>query len=94
MKILPVSPSQMHLTSARHAEIEFSFKPFKNIELHKVTMMQYKGIKEKPFKIYDLRNEDGLIKFKYKFKYKKLYDVHLKIEDDIVATYTVDVTGS
>ena len=43
-------------------------------------------------KIYDLKNEDGLIKFKYKFKYKKDYDVHLKIEDDIVATYTVKVT--
>lgn len=93
-KILPVSPSEMHLTSTRYAEIEFSFKPYKDIDIDKVSMMQYKGVKEQPFKIYDLKNEDGLIKFKYKFKYKKLYDVHLKIEDDIVATYTVDVSDS
>jgi hypothetical protein len=83
----------MHLTSTQNAEIEFSFKPYKNLDLNKVSLMQYKGFKEKTFKIYDLKNEDGLIKFKYKFKYKKLYDVHLKIDDDIVATYTVNVTS-
>jgi transglutaminase/protease-like cytokinesis protein 3 len=93
-KIFPISPSEMHVSSTRNAEIEFSFKSSKKIDLDKVTMMQYKGVKEKPFKIYDLKNEDGLITFKYKFKYKKHYDVHLKIEDDIVATYTVNVTKS
>jgi transglutaminase/protease-like cytokinesis protein 3 len=90
--IMPISPNEMHLSSTRHAEIEFSFKSSQNIDLNKVSLMQYMGIKEKRFKIYDLKKEDNLITFKYKFKYKKDYDVHLKIEDDIVATYTVKVT--
>jgi len=93
-KITPISPNKMHLSSKKNAEIKFSFKSFKSIDLNKVTLMQYMGIKEKLFKIYDLKNENGLITFKYKFRYKKLYDVHLKIDDDIVATYTVNVSKS
>lgn len=93
-KIIPISPKEMHLSLIKNAEIEFSFTSFKSIDLNKVSLMQYMGIKEKPFKIYDLKNEDGLITFKYKFKYKKDYDVHLKIDDDIVATYTIKVTKS
>ncbi len=93
-KIMPISPNEMHLSSKKNAVIEFSFTSSQNIDLDKVSLMQYMGIKEKQFKIYDLKNDNGLISFKYKFKYKKDYDVHLKIEDDIVATYTVSVTKS
>jgi len=93
-KIIPISPNEMHLASKQNDEIKFSFKSFNSIDLSKVTLMQYMGIKEKPFKIYDLKNDNGLITFKYKFKYKKLYDIHLKIDDDIVATYTINVTKS
>ena len=92
--ITPLRPNEMHLSSKRNAEIEFSFKSSQNIDLDKVSLMQYMGTKEKQFKIYDLKNEDGVITFKYKFKYKKHYDVHLKVEGDIVATYTVNVTES
>ena len=93
-KIMPISPKEMHLSSIKNAEIEFSFKSSQSIDLSQVTLMQYMGIKEKLFKIYDLKNDNGLITFKYKFRYKKHYDVHLKIEDDIVATYTIKVTKS
>lgn len=91
-KIIPISPNKMHLSSKKNAEITFSFKSFKSIDLSKITLMQYMGVKEKLFKIYDLKKEGGLITFKYKFRYTKHYDVHLKIEDDIVATYTVNVS--
>lgn len=91
-KILPISPKEMHLTSKRNAEINFSFKSSKPISLDEVSLIQYLGIREKSFKIYDLKHENGLISFKYKFKYKKHYDVHLKIDDDIVATHTINVT--
>lgn len=91
-KIIPVSPKKMHLTSKTNDEITFSFKSFKDVSLDKISLMQYLGVREKYFKIYDLKNENGLISFKYKFKYKKHYDVHLKIDDDIVATHTIKVT--
>ena len=90
-KIVTMSPNEMHLYSTKNAEVMFSFKSLKNIDLDKISLVQFLGTREKSFEIYDLKNEDDLITFKYRFRYKKLYDVHLKIEDDIVATYTIKV---
>ena len=42
--------------------------------------------------IRDVTNENGFIKFKHRFKSKGFYDVHLKVEDDIIASYTINVT--
>jgi len=91
-KVIPISPKKMHLSSTRNAEIAFSFKPLKPVALDEISLIQFLGIHEKTFKIYDLKDDNGVITFKYKFKYKKNYDVHLKIDNDIVATYTVNVT--
>lgn len=91
--VLPVSPKKMHLTKPQNEEITFSFRSSEAIDLDKISLIYYLGVKEKPFKIYDLKHENGITTFKYTFKRKKFYDVHLKIEDDIVATYTIDVIG-
>jgi transglutaminase/protease-like cytokinesis protein 3 len=91
-KIIPISPQKLNLTAKRFSEVEFSFKALKDIDLGKISMVQIMGVKEKPFKIYDIKEDNGLVSFKYKFKYKKHYDVHIKIDDDYVATYTIKVS--
>jgi hypothetical protein len=93
-KIIPISPKELNTTTKKNEEISFIFKLLKNISTDKISLIQIYGINKKPFKIYNLKNENGLIMFNYTFTHKGFYDVHLKIENDIVATYTIKVTKS
>ena len=93
-KITPISPKKMSVIKTKNEVVNFSFKILKNISNDKISLIQFLGTNKVPFKIYDFKNENGLIEFKYKFKRKGYYDVHLKIEDDIVATYTFEIVRS
>jgi len=90
--ILVVSPEKMNVSIPKNKEISFSFKSIKDITCKNVALVYCLGIEEKKCAIYDIKNKNGLISFKYRFKHKGNYDVHLKINNDIVATYTVKVT--
>ncbi|MDO6597600.1 transglutaminase domain-containing protein [Oceanihabitans sp. 2_MG-2023] len=91
-KIIPLLPEEMKINSEVYQEIEFRFKTLKKISTDKVKLIQYSGLLEKPFKIYALKNENGILSFRYQFKQKGNYDVHLKLEEDIVATYIFEIT--
>lgn len=91
-KIIPIDPKLLNTSLKRNEEINFSFKSLKPVFTKNIFLIQIKGINQKPYKIYNLKNENGIITFKYKFKRIGFYDVHLKIDNSIVATYTINVT--
>jgi len=91
-KIITMTPSKMNLKVLKNQEVGFKFKALKNIPKNKVSLIYYLGNTEYSFNIYNFKDEKGIVTFKNKFKQKGFYDVHLKIEDDIVATYTIKVT--
>jgi transglutaminase/protease-like cytokinesis protein 3 len=91
-KIISLTPSKMNVEVQKNKEVVFNFKALKNIPIKKVSLIVFLGNTEKKFNIYNIKNEKGIITFKNKFKWKGFYDVHLKIGDDIVATYSIKVT--
>lgn len=91
-QIIPVSPVKMNTETTTNNEVSFSFRTLNSISEDRINLIQYSGNNEKTFEIYDLKNEDGFISFKYKFERKGTYDVHLKIDNDIVASYTIHVS--
>lgn len=91
-KIKLLTPQLMNMLIKKEEEIYFSFHSTKNIAIKEVSIVYYIGVKEKHINIYNIKKKNGLISFNYKFKHKGIYDVHLKIKNDIVATYTVKVT--
>ncbi|AUC83229.1 transglutaminase domain-containing protein [Lacinutrix sp. Bg11-31] len=92
--IIPISPSMMAISIQKEDRITFSFKTLKKSTTDKVSLVQFIGNNEHAFKISDLKIENGITAFKYQFNKKGFYDVHLKINNDIVATYTIEVTKS
>ncbi|MBU2939481.1 hypothetical protein KO494_08005 [Lacinutrix sp. C3R15] len=84
----------MQIDSKINKEIVFRFKTLKTAKTNKIKLIEYTGILEKAFKIDNLKNENGLITFTHTFKHKGHYDVHLKLEDDIVVSYTINVSKS
>ncbi|MDN3492520.1 transglutaminase domain-containing protein [Winogradskyella bathintestinalis] len=90
-KTIPISPKKLVTTINKNEEINFKFKYLKSINTDEISLIQISGADKKPYKIYDLKNENGIISFKCKFKSNGFYDVHLNIKNDIVATYTIEV---
>lgn len=91
--ILITSPSEMELNKAKKEEITFSFSTTKKIATSRIALVYYVGNKELKCTIYDIKNKDGQVSFKYTFKNKGFYDTHLKIDKDIVASYIVRVNN-
>ena len=92
--ITPISPKEMNVSTKAENEISFSFKTLEPSTDVNISLVQFIGHNEHPFKIYNIKNENGVTTFNYKFKQKGHYDIHLKVNNDIVATYTIQVTKS
>ncbi len=87
----PIAPKNRDVTLRKGEEITFSLKATDSDLNKTVSLVHYIGFKEKKFDISNITNNNGIISFNHKFKHKGNYDAHLKINDDIVATYTVKV---
>ena len=92
--ITPISPKEMNVTTKTDNEISFSFKTLEPTTHTNISLVQFIGSNEHPFKIYNIKNENGVTTFNYIFKQKGHYDIHLKVNDAVVATYTIQVTKS
>lgn len=93
-KIFPMHPEKMNVKVMRDKALDFKFMAPKNISLKNISLVHYlKNNNEESFKIFDFKNEDGTLQFKSKFKWFGFYDVHLKFNEDIVATYTIEVSN-
>ncbi len=90
-KIIPMLPEEMNVSIQKNTEIDFSFTSLIDNATAKISLVCFSGTHEKILPITDLKKEGRLIKFKHKFKHKGFYDVHLKMNKDIVATYTIKV---
>ncbi|WP_299114912.1 transglutaminase domain-containing protein [uncultured Winogradskyella sp.] len=86
----PIYPETMNVKTIKGHEVNFSIKS-KDITLDKVSLLHTYRRGEKTLKITDIKTENGYIKFKHKFKNRGFYDIHLQIDNDIIATYTVKV---
>jgi hypothetical protein len=83
----------MKLTVTKKEDVSFSFKSPK-LESSKIELVYYLGPKEQRLEITHLKTENGLTTFTTNFKITGFYDVHLKFENDIVASYVVNVKRS
>ncbi|MBD0833075.1 transglutaminase domain-containing protein [Aestuariibaculum sediminum] len=87
----PVSPDKLHVQAIVDDEIDFRFKALNGINPETLAMVRFVGDDLVKLKIYDVVKEQDQISFKCQFKRKGVFDAHLKINDDIIATYVVEV---
>ncbi|WP_452220293.1 transglutaminase domain-containing protein [Lacinutrix salivirga] len=90
-KIIPVSPEKMSVTAFKNENIKFRFKMLQNNPNAKIKLVYFSGDNQREFEISNLKKEQDSISFQTQIKRKGFYDIHLKIDNDIVATYTINV---
>lgn len=93
-KIVPLSPNKMSFEVKKGKELVFNYKTLYNNSNQIIDLISFIGKKEKKLSIYNLNKNSDEITFNYKFKNIGFYDIHLKIGDNIVASYNVHVTKS
>ena len=90
-KIIPTHPKTLNVTTKKDEALHFSFKTLAPTSQDDIELIHFIGLKEHVFKIENFQINDNNISFSNSFKHKGNYDVHLKIDNSIVATYTVSV---
>jgi transglutaminase/protease-like cytokinesis protein 3 len=93
LKVFPLSPAKMNTKVRRNKEIDFEFIAPKNVSLDKISLVHYVKNNEESFPVFDIENKGKTIQFKTKFKRFGFYDLHLKVGNDIVTTYTIEVSN-
>lgn len=91
-KVLPTYPLNMNFEVKKNEDVGFQIKKLNNNSFDKITLVHFLKNDEKSFPITDIIDQNGKIEFKSKFKWLGYYDVHVKINEDIVATYTIKVS--
>lgn len=88
--IQPTNSQIMTMTINKGDTITFSFES-PHIFNKAISMVRFVGHKEKIYRIENLKHQDGIISFDYQFNHKGSFDAHIKINDDVIATYTIKV---
>lgn len=93
-QLIPLHPNKLYLETTNGMEILFSYKILKDFINKEINLVRYVGNKERTLNIENLNINPDRITFNYTFTKNGFYDVHLKIGNDIVTSYTIHVNKS
>ncbi|WP_299551368.1 transglutaminase domain-containing protein [Seonamhaeicola sp.] len=86
--IMPLQPVSMKAEIPVNKEVAFKFRVPKDHEKSKFRLVMNRGSSDIIIKPESYNEQTEILEFRYVFK-RGLYDVHLKVNDDVVTTYTV-----
>ncbi len=90
-KITPVLPKKIASEISVNENVVFKFKIDSPSRAKQLNLITYNGLRETKFKPTQYTLINNILKFTYRFPKKGLYDVHIKIREDIIASYTIKV---
>jgi len=89
-KIIPLEPKKLMTTIKESQFLNFKFKTLKKIDRKKIKLeIINRSSKKIVDPIFMYSPKDDIITFKYQFTKKGKFDVHVKIDEDIISTFTV-----
>lgn len=89
--ITPIQPTNLHLEIKQKQEINFSIKEHTPIDLNDITIEIISGTDRKSLKPIVKKNNEGLLEVKHIFDNRGYYDFHIKLKEEYLVTYTVNV---
>lgn len=87
----PLFPKEMHVKTDKGTAVKFSLK-LDDASNHKISLLHTARRRDSKLVLSNLTSKDGIITFDHQFKRKGFYDVHVMVDEDIIATYTVKVS--
>jgi len=90
-KVIPVTPKTLVTTIYTGETVVFQFNILDETYLQDITLVLSSGFKFKKIKATKVNFKNGILEIKHQFNKKGQYDVHAKIGEDIITSYTVKV---
>ncbi len=88
--VTPSRPKQMHLEVTKNEPLTFDLNAASKISKNNIQLMLSSGLSTKEVRPNVLQNKQEY-QLRYTFEKPGRYDVHIKVNDIIIATYTVKV---
>ena len=89
--ITPVSPATMYIETVKNDINTFTLKASKSFKIEELTLELSSGSTNRKAKPFNTSIINNTLTFDYQFKNTGRYDFHIKINDDIIATYMIKV---
>ncbi|MFD1064049.1 transglutaminase domain-containing protein [Winogradskyella litorisediminis] len=87
----PIFPENLKVEAQKGSALEFILKA-NDINTKKISLLHTFRKGERKLEIENITYKNGYLSFSHNFKHIGYYDVHIQIENDIVASYTIHVT--
>lgn len=89
--VVPVYPNTLQFEVFKDETIQFKLKFLKEVNFDAIEISISNGINTQIIDYEGLIYENKMLMFNYEFRVKGTYDIHLKIDEDIVVSYGVEV---
>ncbi|WP_037348590.1 transglutaminase domain-containing protein [Sediminibacter sp. Hel_I_10] len=91
-QIIPATSTAFNVGTSINSDIIFKYRTLKPINPKHIQLVSYSHQGEKNLKIKNVISENGLLSFTYAFDHKGTYDVHLKVDKDMISTHIIHVS--
>ncbi len=91
-RVIPLLPKKMETVALKNETVFFSLKTLTKVVDPELSMSYYSNNEEKTLTISNLQWNNDTVSFTHQFKRKGIFDIHLKVNDDVIATYVFKVT--
>jgi hypothetical protein len=81
----------MYIEVEKNKETHFLLKTSKSTDLNQINIELVSGTNCRTVKPIIIRLKEDLLEIKYNFKNQGLYDVHFKIDNNVIFTYVIKV---
>lgn len=89
-KIIPILPAKLKSNIKKLDTINFKLKTLKSINPEKISLVYYNtNDREIKLKLTKLSYHNNLLSFKHIFSKRGVYDIHLKLNQEIISSYTI-----
>ncbi len=90
LNIIPIEPSKMHIQTRKNESVSFAFEVPKTFKSESISLVVNNGNTNKSVRP-KVELSQNVCRLKHFFDRLGTYDVHIQVEDAIVATYVVKV---
>lgn len=94
-KIIPILPENLYIETVKNKPLIFKLKTLNTIDVNKLKLIYYtSNNRERQLNIKNLKTNKNTISFKISFPKKGVYDIHLKLNEEIIVSYAVYVNDN
>ncbi|ULC58479.1 hypothetical protein MBM09_11165 [Flaviramulus sp. BrNp1-15] len=90
-EVVPIMPKNLITKVVLDDEVLFSLKISDESKIDSISLVLNSGLKYDKVEASSLNFKEGFLKFNYRFTKKGHYDVHIKTNEDVLVSYTVEV---